>query len=98
MLQQIKVKVILVKIVKVSAVWCPGCLVMRNVWKRLKEKYSLDITDYDYDMNEEDIKQYNVGDKLPVTIFFDDNNNEISRVIGEKTFEELDDIINNLIG
>lgn len=85
------------KIVRIGAIWCPGCLVMRNVWKKLSENYTLDIIEYDYDMDEDNIKKYDIGDKLPVTIFFDTNNNELSRCIGEKTYDELESIIKDYI-
>lgn len=81
------------KVIKIGAVWCPGCLVMRPIWKKINEKYDLDITEYDLDMDEDIVKTYNIGEKLPVVIFLDDNNNEIKRYIGEKTFDELDKII-----
>lgn len=78
------------KIIKFGAVWCPGCLVMRPVWKEVLKDYSnLDITEYDYDMDEELVEKYNVGDKLPVVIMLDDNGKEIKRLIGERKKEEI---------
>lgn len=78
------------KIIKFGAVWCPGCLVMRPVWKEILKDYpNLDITEYDYDMDEELVEKYNVGDKLPVVIMLDDNDKEIKRLIGERKKEEI---------
>ncbi len=78
------------KIIKFGAVWCPGCLVMRPIWKKVIEDLpDLDITEYDYDMDEEEVSKYNVGNKLPVVIKVDDNGNEISRLIGEKKKDEI---------
>lgn len=78
------------KIIKFGAVWCPGCLVMRPVWKEVLIDYpNLDITEYDYDMDEELVEEYNVGDKLPVIIMLDDNDKEIKRLIGERKKEEI---------
>ncbi len=78
------------KIIKFGAVWCPGCLVMRPVWKEVLKDYpNLDITEYDYDMDEELVEKYNVGDKLPVIIMLDDNDKEIKRLIGERKKEEI---------
>ena len=78
------------KIIKFGAVWCPGCLVMRPVWKEVLKDYSnLDITEYDYDMDEELVEKYNVGDKLPVVIMLDDNGKEIKRLIGERKKQEI---------
>ena len=82
------------RILKFSAVWCPGCLVMKSVWNEiLKEFSNIDITEYDYDLDEDMVEKYNVGDKLPVVIIIDDNNNEIKRIIGEKKKEELIEFI-----
>ncbi len=81
------------KIIKIGAIWCPGCLVMRQVWKKIKEKYTLDIIDYDVDMNNEEVEKFNINDKLPVTIFLDDNDNELSRLTGEKSLKELEEEI-----
>lgn len=81
------------KIIKIGAVWCPGCLVMRQIWKKINEKYNLEITEYDYDMDEHIVKSLNVGEKLPVVIFLDNKDREINRYIGEKSFDELDSII-----
>ena len=39
------------------------------------------------------VKIYNVGEKLPVVIKVNDNNEEINRLIGEKTYEEIIDFI-----
>lgn len=84
------------KIIKFSAVWCPGCLVMKKVWKEIKEEYNdIEIIEYDYDLDEEEVLKYNVGQTLPVVIKEDDNNNEINRLIGEKTKQELIEFIRN---
>ena len=82
------------KIIKFSAVWCPGCLVMTPVWKKVEEKYpNLDIIEYDYDIDEDEVNIYNVGDKLPVVIKFDDNDLEVGRLIGEKKENEIIEFI-----
>lgn len=78
------------KIIKIGAVWCPGCLVMKKVWKSIMNDYpNLDITDLDYDMNSNEVNIYNPGKVLPIVIFLDKNNNELERLIGEKSEEEL---------
>lgn len=76
------------KVIKINAIWCSGCLSMKKIWKEIEEEYpNLDITDLDYDMDEEEVNKYNPGDILPV-IIFRKNENEI-RLIGEKTKEEI---------
>ena len=77
------------KIVKISALWCGACLITNKAWNKLKTKYDFESVDLDYDLNEEDVKQYSVGDVLPVFIFYR-NNQEISRLVGEVSFEDLE--------
>lgn len=78
------------KILKFNAVWCPGCLVSRPVWNEvLKEIPNIKITEYDYDIDEEEVIKYNVGDKLSVVIMLDENDNEIKRLTGEKNKDEI---------
>ena len=81
------------KIIKISAVWCGSCIKMKNIWKEIENEYALDITNLDLDFDEEEVSKYNVGDILPVSIFFDDNGNELERLIGEKKKEEIIGVI-----
>ena len=72
------------KIIIISAVWCPSCLILKKNIKKLKSVYpDIDVETLDYDFDEEEVKKYNVGDKLPVIICGDD------RLIGEKSYEEI---------
>lgn len=80
------------KVIKINAIWCSGCLVMNKVWKKVLEKYDIETVNLDYDIDEEEVKKYNVGDILPVLIFYKDNV-EVRRVIGEVSVEELSQII-----
>ena len=82
------------KIIKIGAVWCPGCLVMKKVWKNIMNDYpNLDITDLDYDMDNLEVSKYNAGKVLPIVIFLDKNNNELERLIGEQSEDNLRRII-----
>ena len=76
------------KIVKISAIWCGACLIMNKVWNKLKDNYKFEDIELDYDMDEEEVKQYNPGDKLPVFIVYD-GDKEITRVTGEFSVEEF---------
>lgn len=80
------------KLVVISAVWCPSCLILKKHLKKLKEEFNLEIETFDYDFDEEEVLKYNVGDKLPVVVSEDDDN-EIDRLIGEKTYEEIVDFL-----
>lgn len=80
------------KIVKIGAMWCPGCIIMQKVWNKINENYDLDITSYDLDMDSEEVEKYNVGSTLPVIIFYKDDQ-EYKRLIGEKKYEDLENVI-----
>ncbi|NLV90356.1 MAG: thioredoxin family protein [Tenericutes bacterium] len=76
------------KIIKIGALWCPGCLILNNNLKKIKENYEdIEIIEYDYDFDLE-VKKFKVGNILPVLIFMNDDN-EISRLIGEKSYKEI---------
>ncbi len=81
------------KIIKIGAMWCPACLVMNKRLKEIENNYSIDIINYDYDLDEEIVNEYNVGEVLPELIFVDKNNQEIKRLIGEQTIDDIVSII-----
>ena len=81
------------KVIKVGAVWCGSCLTMKHTWNEIEKNYNIEVISLDYDFDEEDVEKLNVGDKLPVAIILDDNNNELERIIGEKKKQEIIDII-----
>lgn len=85
------------KILRFTAVWCGGCLVMNKIWKNIELLYpNIEITKYDYDIDEEIVKQYKIGEILPVTILCK-NNQEVKRLIGEKTQQEIIEEIESMI-
>ena len=78
------------KILKFNAIWCSGCIVMKKIMKEIEELYpNIEIESYDYDMDEEQVKNWNIGNIIPVLIFVDEDNNELGRLIGEKKKEEI---------
>lgn len=84
------------KIIRINAMWCAGCLSMHKVWKEIETKYpNIEMLTYDYDMDEEIVKNYNPGEILPITIFMD-NGVEITRLNGEKTSKEIMDVIESI--
>lgn len=76
------------KLIKIGAMWCGGCLIMNNVIAKARKNYSFDIIEYDIDMDEDEVKKYNPGDVLPVFIVVD-NEKEISRFVGEYSYDEF---------
>lgn len=75
------------KIIRISAIWCPACLIMKKVWKNI-DTSDWEIIDYDYDMDNYEVEKYNVGKILPVCIFMD-NDTEIKRLVGEISLDKL---------
>lgn len=85
------------KILKFNAMWCSGCLVMKSVIKEIKEMYpNIEIIDYDYDVDEDMVNKWNVGTLIPVLIFLDKDDNEITRLRGEKTKKEIVKVIEEI--
>jgi thiol-disulfide isomerase/thioredoxin len=80
------------ELVVISAVWCPSCLILNKHLKKLNSERDIKITKLDYDLDEDIVEEYNVGDKLPV-IVLKENNIEVNRLIGEKTYEEIIEFI-----
>lgn len=83
------------KVIKITALWCSGCLIMNKVWNQVLEQKQIETINLDYDMDEDEVAKYNPGKILPVFIF-EKNGEEIKRVIGEKTVDEMLNIINEL--
>ena len=81
------------KIIKIGAVWCPSCLVMSSRINKIVEKYKLELVNYDYDIDNEIVKKYNVANILPVLILVDSSNKEIKRITGEQSLKKLEEFI-----
>lgn len=71
------------EVIVINALWCPSCLILKKELKKIREEYNLDFIMLDYDLDEEKVKEYNVGDKLPVIICGE------KRLIGEKSYDEI---------
>ncbi|MDD2391732.1 MAG: thioredoxin family protein [Bacilli bacterium] len=82
------------RIVKIGAIWCPGCLFMKKTWDEVVKQYpDLEIVSYDIDMD--DVSEYGVKETLPVIIFYN-GDKEYKRLIGEKKIEEIVNIIEEI--
>jgi len=83
------------KVIKIGAVWCASCLVMRPRWKQIEEENPwLETTYYDFDTDKEKVAQYAVqGGTLPVCIFMNRKGKEIKRMHGEIPKKELTEML-----
>ena len=77
------------KVIKINSLGCPSCIIMNKVFNQIKEKYTFELEELDYDFDE--IEEYNPGNILPIYIFYKDNQ-EITRLCGEHKLEELEKI------
>lgn len=76
------------KVVKITALWCSACLIMNKRWDEVLKQKKIETVSLDIDMDEEEVKQYEVGDVLPIFILFK-REKEVKRIVGEKTTGEL---------
>lgn len=76
------------KVVKINAIWCSGCLIMNKVWQNILKKYVIETIELDYDMDNEEVMKYNPGNILPVFIFFE-GDKEVLRIVGEIKESEM---------
>lgn len=84
------------KIIRISSVWCTSCIITYKLWKDIQLNFpNNEYIEYDYDEDTLEVQKYNVGNILPVIIIFN-NNEEIKRIVGEKSKKEIFDIINSI--
>lgn len=85
------------KVVIISAVWCPSCLIMLGRYHELQNKYpNIQFIEYDYDSDKQAVIEHKVWKTLPVFIIYK-NNEEVARFIGEKSIKEISFKIESLI-
>lgn len=85
------------KIIKINAMWCPGCLISKNIWNDIEKEYpNHEYINLDYDLDDKLVEKYNVGEILPVVII-ENNDKEIKRIIGEKTKKEILESLSELL-
>ncbi len=84
------------KVIRITALWCMSCLLMKKRWKHVFSDYSdMTIIDYDYDEDRDKIKSYNVGTTLPVVVFIK-GGEEVKRLTGEMSEEKIKQAIEEI--
>lgn len=78
------------QIIKISSLGCSSCIIVNNVLEKVLENYKVHVKELDYDFDD---FSYEVGSVLPVLIFLDDDGKELSRLVGEVSYEEIENKI-----
>ena len=83
------------KVIKIGAKWCPGCLVMKPRWKKIENELDwLETEYYDYDEDQEKVDEIGIkSSRLPVFVFVDSHGEEILRLHGEHPKDKLIDLV-----
>jgi hypothetical protein len=69
---------------------------MKKVWKKAFSDYqNIEIIDYDFDDDEEKLKDLNIGNILPLLIFYKESK-EIKRIAGEKSLKQMQEILSEI--
>ncbi len=84
------------KLIKINAIWCSACLIMNKRVDKLKKERNIKVIDIDYDMENDKALEYNPGNILPVLIFTDDLDKELTRLTGEVDYKKLLEVIDKL--
>lgn len=84
------------KLIRISAIWCTSCILTYSIWQDIQKEYPhFEYIEYDYDTDSDLFGQYQIGSILPVILVFN-KNQEVTRIIGEKTKAEIKEILNQL--
>ena len=78
------------KILKIWAVWCSGCLVMWPLFKEIeKENPWLETSYYEYDDSPEIVEKYGLDWDVPYFIFLDKEGNILEKINWEFSKKEI---------
>ncbi|MFA6410951.1 MAG: thioredoxin family protein [Candidatus Buchananbacteria bacterium] len=78
------------KVLIFTAVWCPSCILMKLRWEKISPVYPwLETINYDYDLDAEMVKKYNISKDIPVFIFLNETGDEFRRLTGETDKKDL---------
>ncbi len=85
----------MMKVIMITAIWCPSCIIMRSRYDELLKHYNITKIEYDFDDDTAMIAPFKIGSILPVVIFMKDDE-EVLRIIGEKSKKELTKLLEGL--
>lgn len=81
------------KLEKYGAVYCMPCKSMDKTLDELKQTMPIEIVKFDADEDEERFDDMNIR-SVPTLIFYNENGEEVRRTTGNKTLQQIIDIIN----
>jgi thiol-disulfide isomerase/thioredoxin len=85
------------KILLVTAIWCPSCLIMRPRYEQyVKANDDVILIEKDYDNDQKELSVYQLKRKLPAAIIFNEDK-EINRIVGEKSKRQLLKLLNKYL-
>ena len=85
----------MMKVIMITAIWCPSCIIMRSRYDELLKHYNITKIEYDFDDDTDLITPFKIGSILPVVIFMKDQE-EVLRITGEKSKKELTKLLEGL--
>lgn len=81
------------KVLKIGAVWCKECLVMKPMWEEIEKSIpGFEAEFFDADESPDILEKHSVKD-IPTFIFFDKEGGEILRLTGIQNKDELIKIV-----
>ncbi len=88
------------KVLKIGAEWCNGCLVMRPRWQKIEDDNPDLVTEYyDFDEDTKVVEKFKVEEgKLPCFIWLDEKGEELERITGEPPVKKLKQAIERYWG
>lgn len=77
-----------------SASWCPPCQRYKPIVAAFEESSGVPVTRIDIDESPEDMNNHAVK-TVPTTVLQDEHGNELDRLVGVQTVDELYELINH---
>jgi len=84
------------KIMLITAVWCPSCLIMRPRYQAYVQKHlEFSFEEVDFDDNPSLVKKLSVAKTLPVAIIYT-GEREVVRLIGELSAQNVEEKLSTI--
>lgn len=78
------------KIIRIGAVWCSSCLIMKSRMQELTKNRDIEWTTIDYEDSSELLKKYSIKDEI-LPIYIREDNHTV--LIGEKNKKEIEEFL-----